>query len=551
VVESGGADSDGNGIIDNYTDTDSDGFSQNVDANNTGASGSGNGLDLPDLDGDGVPNYIDLDSDNDGIPDVLEAYGTDANNDGRLDYSGSFASNDADNDGFLSSVDGDVDGNGSVENIGGPLLKTGAALANGRASGYPNKNMDADSKGNPYDLDSDGDGIIDVLEAGFTDANADGRVDGALNTNGWNAAISALGSLTLPNRDATSRVNVYDIDSDDDGIPDNIEGQCTVCYLLPSGADSDGDGIDNTYDNISGFGGRGISIFNLDGDAYPDYLDLDTDGDGLLDIIEGNDLNHNGKPDDNITLTGVDTDGDGLDNRFDNDNGNAKGTSAYMGNGGVFNGPPAFGSITTVQKTMAAATDRDWRYVDYVLNFDFIAFKGALLNHSAFLTWSVSHNETVQQYVVERSLDGAHFTTVQVVGGTQLKTEIENYSFNEDVGQLAATKLYYRIKAVENNNKNKYSITILLSKEGAVKLQVVPNPVRNNLNVLISSSGKAVVTIYIMDMKGRRVYKSVEKIEAGSNTIRLLVADNLLPGTYLLEAIIDKKVLTTRFNVQH
>jgi len=314
--------------------------------------------------------------------------------------------------------------------------------------------------------------------------------------------------------------------------------------------DSDGDGIDNTFDNISGFGGRGISIFNLDGDAYPDYLDLDTDGDGLPDIIEGNDLNHNGEPDDNITLTGVDTDGDGLDNRFDNDNGNAKGTSAYMGNGGVFNGPPAFGSITTVQKTLAVATDRDWRYVDYVLNFDFIAFKGALLNHSVSLSWSVSNNETIQQYVVERSLDGIHFNIVQVVSGTQLKTEIKNYSFNEDVGQLAAAKLYYRIKAVENNNKNKYSITILLSKEGAGKLQVVPNPVRDNINVLISSSEKAVVTIYIMDMKGRRVYKSTEKIQAGSITIRLPVAHNLLPGTYILEAIIDKKVLTTRFNVQ-
>ncbi|MBO9570889.1 MAG: hypothetical protein J7497_01565, partial [Chitinophagaceae bacterium] len=185
VVEAGGADSNGDGIIDNYTDIDGDGFSDNVDANLSGAAGSGPGLGLPDLDGDGVPNYIDLDSDNDGVPDVVEVYGTDANNDGRLDYSGTFASNDSDGDGFLNSVDGDANGDGIVENINGPLLKTGSALANGRASWYPNKNMDADSKPNPYDLDSDGDGIVDVQEAGFNDANFDGKIDGSYNVNGW------------------------------------------------------------------------------------------------------------------------------------------------------------------------------------------------------------------------------------------------------------------------------------------------------------------------------------------------------------------------------
>ncbi|HMU58903.1 MAG TPA: hypothetical protein PKD42_11580, partial [Chitinophagaceae bacterium] len=59
VVEAGGVDTNGDGKIDNYTDTDFDGFSQNVDANTSGKDLSGNGLAVPDLDGDGVPNYFD------------------------------------------------------------------------------------------------------------------------------------------------------------------------------------------------------------------------------------------------------------------------------------------------------------------------------------------------------------------------------------------------------------------------------------------------------------------------------------------------------------
>jgi hypothetical protein len=74
AAESFGVDQNGDGIIDNYSDTDNDGLSQNVDGNNTGAVSSGLGLGAIDTDGDGVPNYLDLDSDNDGIPDIIEAY---------------------------------------------------------------------------------------------------------------------------------------------------------------------------------------------------------------------------------------------------------------------------------------------------------------------------------------------------------------------------------------------------------------------------------------------------------------------------------------------
>ncbi|MBO9682673.1 MAG: T9SS type A sorting domain-containing protein, partial [Flavisolibacter sp.] len=362
--------------------------------------------------------------------------------------------------------------------------------------------------------------------------------------------VAALGSLTLPNRDGTGRPNLYDIDSDDDGIPDNIEGQCTVCYVLPSGLDSDGDGIDDSYDNISGFGGKGISIYNHDGDAYPDYLDFDSDGDGLADIYEGNDFNLNKKPDDNVTLTGIDTDGDGLDDRFDTDNTSAKGTSAYMGNGGSFNGATSPGSNTMVQKSYPGNLDRDWRFVDYVLNFNFISFKGVLIDNVVSLKWTVSRNENVKQYSIERSLDGVHFDNLQSVVATKAKSEVETYSYSDDVKSVTASKLFYRIKGLDNNGKIKYSSTISLSKERDSRLQVVPNPVHSSMQVFISSSEKTTVKIHIIDMKGRRVYEIRETLSPGNNTIGIPVSNNWSNGSYILEAILDEKILTAKFSVQ-
>ncbi|MBT8185428.1 MAG: gliding motility-associated C-terminal domain-containing protein, partial [Eudoraea sp.] len=101
-------------------------------------------------------------------------------------------------------------------------------------------------------------------------------------------------------------------DADDDGIPDNIEGQTTADYIPPSGQDDDNDGLDNAYE---GAGDEGVTPVNTDGEDEPDYLDDDSDNDLVPDNNEGNDFNFDGIPDQ--TFTGNDTDNDGLDDGYE------------------------------------------------------------------------------------------------------------------------------------------------------------------------------------------------------------------------------------------
>ncbi|SHI42808.1 LamG-like jellyroll fold domain-containing protein [Algibacter luteus] len=102
----------------------------------------------------------------------------------------------------------------------------------------------------------------------------------------------------------------FDIDSDNDGIPDNIEAQSTLGYIAPSGVgfgitDVDQNGIDDNY-------GLGLVLEDTDGDGIPDFRDLDSDNDGLLDIEE------NGMA--NLIVSFTDLDSDGLDNLFEGSN---------------------------------------------------------------------------------------------------------------------------------------------------------------------------------------------------------------------------------------
>ncbi|WKN32569.1 T9SS type A sorting domain-containing protein [Porifericola rhodea] len=309
IIEAGGTegvdpdpsgDADGDKIP-NYQDPDFAGF---TDVNADGID------DNYDYDLDGIPDHLDKDTDNDGLPDAVEANGgtLPENMDTDGSYSAAYVATttDADGDGIIAELDPD---------------EGGTAL--------PVNNSDNDAVNDFRDLDSDNDGIADLVEAGGTDTNGDGQVDDFVDvdTDGMadqydpdSFAEGLLeGSLTKKAKD-TDRdgyPNYRDADSDADGITDNVEAQTTAGYVAAGSTDTDGDGWLDEYDSDNG--GTPISLVDNDGDGTQDYIDTDSDGDGVLDRIEARDANRDGRRD--INPANNDTDQDGLDDNYDPDNG--------------------------------------------------------------------------------------------------------------------------------------------------------------------------------------------------------------------------------------
>jgi hypothetical protein len=540
VVEAYGVDANGDGRIDNYTDTDNDGLSQNVDANNTGMPSSGNGLALPDLDGDGIPNYIDLDSDNDGIPDVVEAGGTDANNDGKID-----SYTDIDADGFSDNVDGDVGNDGVAENLTNTLLRTGADInSDGKADSYPNKNMDGDGRANPYDLDSDNDGITDVREAGFIDADNNGFSDGIKGSDGWDDTIDALAVLTVRNTDGDAKPDYLDIDADNDGIPDQIEGIATGSYNFPTNLDSDNDGIDNRYDLTPGFGGNGNTPNNQDGDGQPDYIDADTDNDGIADIYEGNDLNLNGQIDDAVVLTGIDTDGDGLDNFFDNNNSSIKGTSLRLGAFGSSGGDGSPGSITTVQRNPLSGCgfERDWRCASFLLDINFLNITANLNGQNVNLSWIVTSNKIVDHFEVERSTNGSTFIKVKAVKGISTVCNATLFNTTDNINGINSSPIYYRIKSVAANGDVKMGPIVTVLQKQNTKVVLSPNPTNSHAKLSITTSHAGIAQVIVYDAIGKQVLNQFQEIKAGSNTFVVDGVEHITKGNYRVQLILNGEV---------
>ena len=198
-----------------------------------------------DSDGDGVPDYLDLDSDNDGILDTIESGGNDP-------------FGDEDNDGVFNYQDNEDNGNG------GPGGTTDYTDTNN--DGIPDVyDFDEDGIPNHLDLDSDNDGITDVIEAGGTDSNNDGLADGNVNEDG--IPSSAGSGLTPTNSDSDDLPNFLDLDSDNDGLYDLLEAGGTDADnngIADDLSDSDNDGLADIYDgnctSISSYALNAVSI---------------------------------------------------------------------------------------------------------------------------------------------------------------------------------------------------------------------------------------------------------------------------------------------------
>jgi gliding motility-associated-like protein len=147
-----------------------------------------------DYDNDGIPDQVDSDCDNDGISDFSEVQGqtvialsnTDTNNDGLDEIFGNgFTPNDYDGDGIPNYYDLDSDNDG--------ILDLNESITD----------SDADGILNYLELDSDNDLCTDVVEAGFLDPNSDGILgNNPVITNNSGLVTSGIG-YTNPNSNYT------------------------------------------------------------------------------------------------------------------------------------------------------------------------------------------------------------------------------------------------------------------------------------------------------------------------------------------------------------
>jgi hypothetical protein len=144
---------------------------------------------------------------------------------------------------------------------------------------------------NELDLDSDGDGIPDVIEAGGRDGDRNGVIDDFTDANQDGLADRLLSApLPVPDSDHDGIPDFLDGDSDNDGATDVSEAggvDDDGNGLLDDSVDEDGNGLADSVETDP------LPLPDSDKDGVPDYRDATTqsgggDGDGCSVAPVGN-----------------------------------------------------------------------------------------------------------------------------------------------------------------------------------------------------------------------------------------------------------------------
>lgn len=165
-----------------------------------------------------------------------------------------------------------------------------------------------------------------------------------------------------------------------------------------------------------------------------------------------------------------------------------------------------------------------------VLSASVFDLQGAITENTALLNWKVYNNQMAGYFEIQRSEDGTNFATV----GSLNNQLTSVYSFGDDVSGLTGSKVYYRIKLTGTDQTIKYSNIIVLPLTSLKnKVTILPNPVRNVMQVHISSTSNTRIKIDIFDAAGKLVATRSRQVQRGNNVI---VLDDLAaspPGVYL------------------
>ncbi len=471
-------DSDNDGILDAYeardarmVDVNNDGMVDGLDNDGDGLRNSadltveiygGPSLFPQNLDRDSLANYLDLDSDGDGLSDITEAKGT------------------FDTDGLVNGIDTDGDGvNDGADGIAGPGAK-----------GYVLMDNDNDLKPNPYDIDSDNDGITDNVEGQPTcneaqpsgqDDDGDGieNVYDAFNNN----CLPKGGGITPYDKDFDGIPDIYDLDTDNDGVPDANEGSGLPGNFVTNFADADGDGLIDQFD-----------IFDISLQASEFWRNVG---------------------------------------------------HSNMGPNGNTNGPFPAGSNASLPGENCPS-DRDWRNVS-ILPIRLLSFKGDLSEKMVTLHWTVSNEVDMNQYIVERSTDGLVWNDIKSIKAQNISGQITYTTTDNVNGISSTVVLYRLRQIEKSGSmKRSITISFKLLNYADTRMVISPNPVRTYFNININSTKEELATIRMNDAAGRIVWNQKRGLSKGINVITFNNMNKLSDGTYYVQVILQDETFNQK-----
>jgi hypothetical protein len=174
-------------------------------------------------------------------------------------------------------------------------------------------------------------------------------------------------------------------------------------------------------------------------------------------------------------------------------------------------------------------------------------FSGRLVNDKALLSWSVSNQAAAFYYEVERSDDNGHFNRVARLYATDHASEWVNYQYSDDLATVKGNLVFYRIKTVDKGGRAVYSRVVAISlQEGSKTVLLMPNPVSNRVQLLITGDRQADVAVIVLDLFGHTMRSLKATLVNGTSLLDITGMENWPRGTYIVKVAMAGKMYTEK-----
>jgi hypothetical protein len=176
-----------------------------------------------------------------------------------------------------------------------------------------------------------------------------------------------------------------------------------------------------------------------------------------------------------------------------------------------------------------------------ILPVELTSWKASLNNGQTRLSWTTEKETGPVRYILEKSTDGLHFSEIGSVEGKYREGPNNRYSFTDVAG--SEKTLYYRLKLIDLNGRERYSSLITLNQVNLIS-SILPldNPFTNKIRLKVEVPGEGTAQYQLTNMSGKAVRTGLFDFHAGAQEISISELEKLPAGVYLLRIAFENEM---------
>lgn len=202
--------------------------------------------------------------------------------------------------------------------------------------------------------------------------------------------------------------------------------------------------------------------------------------------------------------------------------------------------------------TSACDMDTVWPYLysNSPLPVELVFFDGSRNGNKILLQWKTATEKNSSHFIVERTVDGEHFSEISKVPAAGNSTQLQHYEAIDETPLNGMN--FYRIRQLDKNGEEYYSklIAVNFSNDTPV-LNIVPNPAGNNhFYVSYHAQLAGVAELVVYDLTGRRVYEENYSVTENEWVHRHVKIPSIKEGLYYVRISNGTEVITQKLIYQ-